>query len=138
MTIRPVNHQGDILFPARWHAVFVKLSSIETFGSRLRAARNRAELTQKDLETQTGVKQSRISELENNKKTNIDVWQMHAICRRLGVTVEYVLDGTEQGGADEAEAVALLRHADPALRHAAMNALRGMLSGKAQAVAGRH
>ena len=62
----------------------------------------------------------------------------HAICRRLGVTVEYVLDGTEQGGADEAEAVALLRHADPALRDAAMNALRGMLSGKAQAVAGRH
>jgi len=37
-----------------------------------------------------------------------------------------------------AEAVALLRHAEPHLRDAAMNALRGMLSGKPRAVAARH
>lgn len=138
MTILPVNHLGDISSPAGWHAGFVKLASINTFGSRLRAARERAELTQKQLEAETGVQQSRISELEQDTKVNINVWQMHAICRRLGVTIEYVLDGASQAGAEEAEAVALLRQAEPSLREAAMNALRGMLSRKDRAVLGRH
>jgi transcriptional regulator with XRE-family HTH domain len=90
------------------------------------------------LSQETGVLQSRISELENDKRVKIDVWSVQAMCRRLGITVEYLLEGAGQANADEAEAVALLRHADPTLRNAAMNALRGMLYGKDRSAGNRH
>jgi transcriptional regulator with XRE-family HTH domain len=68
----------------------VKPTPIGTLGTRLRVARLRAKLGQKQLEAETGVLQSRISELENDKRTNIDVWDAHALCKRLGITVEYL------------------------------------------------
>jgi len=98
----------------------------------------RAGVKQPQLAEETGVPQSRISELAQDKRTNMNARQMHALCKRLGITVEHLLDGAQAGDADEAEAVALLRNADPALREAAMNALRGMLSGKEQPASRRH
>lgn len=138
MTILHVNHLGDIFPHIAVHAWTVNPTPIGTLGARLRQARKRKKLTQPQLAEETGVLQSRISELENDKRTKIDVWSVYAVCRHLGITVEYLLEGKAQAGADEAEAVALLRCADPAMREAAMNALRGMLSGKARAAAGRH
>lgn len=99
---------------------------------------DRAGLNQPQLSAETGVKQSRISELVNDKRTNMAAQQMHALCKRLGITVEYLLEGGDRSDADEAEAAALLRHAEPDLREAAMNALRGMLSRKDRAALGRH
>jgi hypothetical protein len=51
---------------------------------------------------------------------------------------QYLLDGQALADADEAEAVALLRAAEPGLRATAMDALRGMLSRKERAVVNRH
>jgi len=138
VSIPLVNRLSDIYFLRVFHAASVQSTLTGTLGLRLRAARGRAGLTQPQLAAETGVLQSRISELENDKRVKIDVWSVHAICKRLGITVEYLLDGGSQAGDEEAEAVALLRHAEPQLRDAAMNALRGMLSGKPRAVAARH
>jgi len=138
MTIPLVNHHGDISFAAALHAWPVKPTPLNSLGARLSAARDRAGLGQKQLEAETGVRQSRISDLENDKKVNINVWQAHALCKRLGITVEYLLTGAKRAAAEEVEAVALLRNAEPELREAAMNALRGMLSGKARATVNSH
>ncbi len=105
------------------------LSTLFPPGTRLAEARTRAGLTQVQLAAATGVKQSSISSFENGKRPRMDAWAINSLCKQLNITVEYLLDGARSDNADEAEAVSLLRHADPALRDAAMAALRGMLGG---------
>ena len=90
---------------------------------------DRAGLTQVQLSAETGVPQSSISAFKNGKRPHMDCWAVNSLCKRLNITAEYLLDGTHSAEGEEAEAVALLRHADPALRAAAMAALRGMLGG---------
>lgn len=114
-----------------------KITTLFPPGTRLAEARQRAGLTQVQLATDTGVKQSSISSFENGVRPRMDAWAIHALCKRLNITVEYLLDGTRAADAEEAEAAALLRHADPALRSAAMAALRGMLGAPSRKQAGR-
>ena len=60
----------------------------------------RAGVKQPQLAEETGVPQSRISELAQDKRTNMNARQMHALCKRLGITVEHLLDGAQAGDAD--------------------------------------
>lgn len=138
MAISVVNHPDDICRQLAAHPWLVVVKRLETLGTRLSAAMERAGLKQTQLAEDTGVQQSRISDLVRDKRTSMDARHMHALCKRLGITVEHLLEGTQGNSADEAEAVALLRSADPELREAAMNALRGMLSRKARGVAASH
>lgn len=99
----------------------------ETPGARLREARKRAGYTQKDIEATCGISQPALSEFESGKTADMGATALLAICRKVGVTVEYVL----QGGpitAQEAEAVALLRGASDGARALALASLRGMLA----------
>ena len=64
-------------------------------GSRLRSARLRAGLTQVQLSSATRAKQSSISDFERGESESMFALTLHAICKHLGVTVEWVLDGAE-------------------------------------------
>lgn len=115
-----------------------KVTTLFPPGARLTEARARADhLTQTQLSKDTGVKQSSISGFETGKRRNMDVWAVNALCKRLNITVEYLLDGTHSADGEETEAVSLLRRADPALRAAAMAALRGMLGSPSRKQTGR-
>lgn len=95
----------------------------------MQIARDRVKLTQSDVATRSGVSQNAISEFENGKTSNMKATNLAAICRQLGVTVEYVLSGSRVARDDEeAEAIALLRAADDAARALALKSLRGMLA----------
>ena len=96
-------------------------------GARLQAARKRTGLTQVQLQAETGVRQSTISEFESGSNKDMDASSLVKLCQAVGVTVEYVMLGAVADRDHEAEALALLRHAAPEDRDMALRSLRGML-----------
>lgn len=108
----------------------VKSKSTFGPGTRLRAARLSKGLTQMDLQTRTGVKQSALSEFESGASRDMDASSLVKLCVEIGTTAEHVMLGERSAhDATEAEAVALLRGtSNEVLRAAAMNALRAILA----------
>jgi transcriptional regulator with XRE-family HTH domain len=133
------NSTTAIFFGGLCHAgIVAEITTLFPPGNRLAEARVRAGLTQVQLARDTGVKQSSISSFETGVRPRMDAWAIHSLCKRLSITAEYLLDGNRGADSDEAEATALLRNADPALRAAAMAALRGMLGTQSRKQTGRN
>lgn len=71
-------------------------------GSNLRAARRRAELSQKQLAAAVGVSQAMISQLERGeKRPSLDLFEK--IAAELGVSASYLLGETRDGVTKEEE-----------------------------------
>lgn len=64
------------------------MESVLIDGEKIRALRNKRRWTQKELSLTSGIDQSLISDLENNKKTGPRIDTMVALARALGVTTD--------------------------------------------------
>ena len=70
------------------HEEAVTMEDILIDGEKIRALRNKRRWTQKELAQVSGIDQSIISDLENNKKTGPRIDTMVALARALSVTTE--------------------------------------------------
>jgi transcriptional regulator with XRE-family HTH domain len=102
-------------------------------GGRFRSARKRAQLTQPEVAKLAEVTQSTVSDFETGKIADIHAMNITRMCVAVNVTVEYVMLGSRAARDDvEAEAIELLRGADPAVVALALRSLRGMLASGAE------
>ena len=69
-----------------------------TFGERFRHARQRAGLTQREIEARTGIKQTYVSEIESGKQ-NPTLGTMVALAVAVGTDVRSLLRPEPQHGA---------------------------------------
>jgi len=120
---------GDIGEQGHSQSAAMDAANPSSPGQRLKAARKRAKLTQKDLESLIGRSQSAISEFEAGEVADLLASDFVKWCVAVNATAEYVWLGSRmQRSSEEDEAIALLRGANDQARKQAMKALRGMLA----------
>lgn len=109
-----------------------------TFGARLKEERKRLKLTQSQIATLAGTTKSTQLQYEKDAmRANSDYL---AALAKAGIDVAYILTG-ERGGVQlteqEADILALIRQAPPAVRETAINVLRSGLVISKQVNVGR-
>ena len=70
-----------------WSDPYPLATPVETFGSRLRAARTRRGMTLRELRAVSGVSIPYLSDLENGRKTRPSVGMAKRLARALGVSL---------------------------------------------------
>jgi transcriptional regulator with XRE-family HTH domain len=68
----------------------------ETFGRRLRTAREKAALSQTDLARQLGMTRQALSQMETGKRRHEGAQLLAALARSLGVSTDYLVGVTEE------------------------------------------
>lgn len=72
------------------------MSELATFGSRLKATRNKAGLNQETLAQRVGSSKGYISELETNPDIRPSAELVMKLAEELGTTVEFLMRGEDQ------------------------------------------
>jgi transcriptional regulator with XRE-family HTH domain len=80
--------------------LLVKEAQMETLGNRLRTARNRRLMTQRELAEATGVMEATISRIENDRFTRRPLRStLEALASALAVSVSWLVFGEDEGNA---------------------------------------
>jgi transcriptional regulator with XRE-family HTH domain len=93
-------------------------------GERIATRRENKGLSQSQLAALAGISQPSLSAIETGKTVRVTAKTFVGICRALETTWEFLWDGSEQSGEDEAELLAIFRSLEPPDRKAVLYSAR--------------